>query len=106
MVEAEIGRAMMYQYQALMTSLRWNRHRLQLFGQSKGGGELAHFISISAAIAALVPHNDVVKSVRLAKDYLTGALQRADELDVGSGHGPVHHFHALWSAPAMRGERR
>lgn len=45
MVEAEIGRAMMYQYQAVMTSLRWNRHRLQLFGQSKGGGELAYFIS-------------------------------------------------------------
>ena len=61
--------------------------------------------TLSAAIAALVPHNDVVASVRLAKDYLTGALQRADELDVGSGHGPVHHFHALWSAPAMRGER-
>ncbi|TCW21391.1 MULTISPECIES: bifunctional hydroxymethylpyrimidine kinase/phosphomethylpyrimidine kinase [Dietzia] len=62
--------------------------------------------TLSAAIAALVPHNDVVTSVRLAKDYLTGSLQHADELDVGSGHGPVHHFHALWSAPAMRGERR
>ncbi len=31
-----------------------------------------------------------------AKAYLTAALQAADQLQVGHGHGPVHHFHALW----------
>lgn len=54
--------------------------------------------TLSAAITALLPRHDTVKSVRLAKEYLTAALQRADDLDVGSGHGPVHHFHKLWTA--------
>ena len=27
---------------------------------------------------------------------LTGALAAADTLEVGHGHGPVHHFHRLW----------
>jgi hydroxymethylpyrimidine/phosphomethylpyrimidine kinase len=31
-----------------------------------------------------------------AKAYLTQALQAAARLEVGSGHGPVHHFHAWW----------
>src|SRR5699024_1667541 len=52
--------------------------------------------TLSAAIAALVPRYGYVEAVRRAKEYLTAALRHADELDVGSGHGPVHHFHALW----------
>jgi hydroxymethylpyrimidine/phosphomethylpyrimidine kinase len=35
--------------------------------------------------------------VAAAKAYLTAALAAADQLAVGTGHGPVHHFHALWS---------
>lgn len=31
------------------------------------------------------------------KDWLQEALAHADELDVGAGHGPVHHFHGLWA---------
>ncbi|WP_428932736.1 bifunctional hydroxymethylpyrimidine kinase/phosphomethylpyrimidine kinase [Microbacterium sp. YY-01] len=56
--------------------------------------------TLSAAIAALLPRHDMAASVRAAKAYLTAALQHADALDVGSGHGPVHHFHALWAAGA------
>jgi hydroxymethylpyrimidine/phosphomethylpyrimidine kinase len=53
--------------------------------------------TLSAAIAALRPRSaDWEAAVRGAKDYLTGAIAAADQLDVGSGHGPVHHFHALW----------
>lgn len=37
-----------------------------------------------------------VEASRAAKKYLTTALLNADELDVGEGHGPVHHFHGLW----------
>jgi len=40
--------------------------------------------------------NDVPEAARRAKDYLTAALAAADTLNVGSGHGPVHHFHAQW----------
>lgn len=49
--------------------------------------------TLSAAIAALRPQRDDWESaVREAKTYLTGALRAADQLQVGSGHGPVHHF--------------
>nr|WP_287260335.1 bifunctional hydroxymethylpyrimidine kinase/phosphomethylpyrimidine kinase [Thioclava sp.] len=34
------------------------------------------------------------EATRRAKAYLSGALAAADRLSVGSGHGPVHHFHA------------
>lgn len=54
--------------------------------------------TLSAAIAALLPRMGIVAAVGAAKDYLQGALQAADALDVGGaeGHGPLHHFHALW----------
>lgn len=53
--------------------------------------------TLSAAIAALLPRHGYIDAVRQAKKYLTAALRHADELDVGAGHGPVHHFHALWN---------
>lgn len=52
--------------------------------------------TLSAAIAALLPDHEMETAVREAKSYLQGALAAADELDVGTGHGPLHHFHALW----------
>jgi len=53
--------------------------------------------TLSAAIAALLAHGtEPVSAVRQAKQYLTEALRQADRLRVGSGHGPVHHFHAWW----------
>ena len=52
--------------------------------------------TLSAAIAALLPHHPMEEAVRRAKTYLHGALSASDRLDVGHGHGPLHHFHALW----------
>lgn len=53
--------------------------------------------SLSSAIAALRPQRDDWPSaVRDAKTWLTGALQHADELDIGAGSGPVHHFYRWW----------
>lgn len=54
--------------------------------------------TLAAAIAALLPRLPVEEAVREAKAYLSGALAHADELQVGQGQGPVHHFHALWPA--------
>src|SRR5690242_6177935 len=51
--------------------------------------------TLSAAIAALLPRFEMVEAVRRAKVYLTDAIAASDRLTVGSGHGPVHHFHAL-----------
>jgi hydroxymethylpyrimidine/phosphomethylpyrimidine kinase len=53
--------------------------------------------TLSAALAALIPQSpDVPTAARRAKDYLTKAIASADRLDVGKGHGPVHHFHPWW----------
>ncbi|WP_144632408.1 bifunctional hydroxymethylpyrimidine kinase/phosphomethylpyrimidine kinase [Bordetella genomosp. 13] len=53
--------------------------------------------TLSAALAALLPQcEDVPEAARRAKAYLTEAIRHADRLDVGGGHGPVHHFHAWW----------
>ncbi len=52
--------------------------------------------TLSAAIAALLPRHDLPVAVRRAKAYLTAALAASDRLTVGSGRGPVHHFHAFW----------
>lgn len=62
--------------------------------------------ALSSAIAALRPQRaSWSAAVADAKGWLTQALVRADELDVGSGHGPPHHFHALWPAPTPASPR-
>lgn len=56
--------------------------------------------SLSSAIAAeLAKGAEPAAAVARAKAWLAEAVARAGELSVGSGHGPVHHFHALWDAP-------
>lgn len=57
--------------------------------------------SLSSAIATIHARtNDWPRTVSLAKRWLTGALEAADDLDVGTGHGPINHFATLWSAAA------
>jgi hydroxymethylpyrimidine/phosphomethylpyrimidine kinase len=53
--------------------------------------------TLAAAITASLPRYAVIESIRRAKAYLTGALAASHRLTVGAGHGPVHHFHALWT---------
>jgi hydroxymethylpyrimidine/phosphomethylpyrimidine kinase len=53
--------------------------------------------ALSAAIAAgLARGLDLEPATRLAKRYVHAAIAAADSLAIGSGSGPVHHFHALW----------
>ena len=57
--------------------------------------------TLSSAVAALIPRHaggfrPVESAVRQARDYLTAAIAASGQLAVGHGHGPVHHFHALW----------
>lgn len=53
--------------------------------------------TLSAALAALRPrHANWAATLSVAKDYLQGALEQADTLEVGQGIGPVHHFHQWW----------
>ena len=66
--------------------------------------------TLSSALAALRPRRDSwFEAARDAKSYLTAALAAADLLEIShdpegpgdpshdrGGHGPVHHFHAIW----------
>ena len=53
--------------------------------------------TLSASIAAgLAQGMDLGQAVTRAHAYLQGAIAAADSLYVGNGHGPVHHFHAVW----------
>lgn len=52
--------------------------------------------SLSSAIAAgLAKGQDLEAAVRDAKAYVSAAIAAADRLEVGHGHGPIHHFHTL-----------
>ncbi|PKO78399.1 MAG: bifunctional hydroxymethylpyrimidine kinase/phosphomethylpyrimidine kinase [Betaproteobacteria bacterium HGW-Betaproteobacteria-13] len=60
--------------------------------------------TLSSAIAALLPRHTggfrpVEAAVRQARQWLLGAIAHSGELAVGHGHGPVHHFHAMWPRP-------
>lgn len=49
--------------------------------------------TLSSAIASyMAMGHDVADSVRLAKSYITKALEAGAGVAVGSGHGPVNHF--------------
>lgn len=53
--------------------------------------------TLSAALAGLLPQTDnPIQAAKIAKEYLYKAIARSGDLTVGSGHGPVNHFHAWW----------
>ena len=49
----------------------------------------------SAIAAGLAKGMAVEEAVSQAKEYVTEAIRKS--FPVGSGHGPLNHFHALWS---------
>ncbi len=52
--------------------------------------------TLSSALAALMGRGvPLVDAVREAKAYVVRAIAHADDLSVGSGHGPTHHFAGL-----------
>ena len=51
----------------------------------------------SASIAAYVARGITLpEATQAAHTYLQGAIGAADTLQIGSGHGPVHHFYQSW----------
>ncbi|MEP3266362.1 MAG: bifunctional hydroxymethylpyrimidine kinase/phosphomethylpyrimidine kinase [Hyphomicrobiales bacterium] len=50
----------------------------------------------SAIVAGLAKKQTVRDALNTAKQYVTGAIKGADELSIGKGHGPTHHFHDVW----------
>jgi hydroxymethylpyrimidine/phosphomethylpyrimidine kinase len=60
--------------------------------------------ALSSALATLRPQSaDWEEATGRAKRWLSDAIQHGAELEVGGGHGPVHHFAGLW--PHLRGAR-
>lgn len=55
--------------------------------------------SLSSALATLHPRRgDWLTALTEAKAWLTGSLAHAEDLEVGSGAGPLDHLRALWDA--------
>ena len=50
----------------------------------------------SAIAAGLAKGLSLESAVKDAKAYVSAAIAAADRLGVGSGRGPLHHFHAWW----------
>lgn len=51
--------------------------------------------SLASAITSyLAQGQTLVEAVASAKIFITGAISHADMLNVGNGHGPIHHFYA------------
>ena len=54
--------------------------------------------TLSSAVAAgLAQGQTLPKAVENAHGWLHRAILAADALKIGHGHGPVHHFHEVWS---------
>lgn len=60
--------------------------------------------SLSSALATLHARSgDWTAALRSAKAWLADAISAADELEVGTGHGPVNHFSSLWAGTRLPG---
>ena len=72
--------------------LLWQQGRRIVTENTHGTG-----CTLSAAIAAgLAKGLPLPDAVGRAKSYITGAIEAADRLAIGHGHGPVHHFFQTW----------
>ncbi|MGX5667399.1 bifunctional hydroxymethylpyrimidine kinase/phosphomethylpyrimidine kinase [Rhizobium daejeonense] len=59
--------------------------------------------AVAAGLAKGLPPTDAIAA---GKSWLAGAVAASGDLSVGSGHGPVHHFHSLWqSSPTASSNR-
>lgn len=62
--------------------------------------------SLSAALATnRVRLGDWAPALAATKRWLTESLRTADDLDVGSGPGPLNHFSELWRSLEARSDR-
>jgi len=53
--------------------------------------------TLSSAIAAgLAKGTDLMGAIGDAKGWLSQAISHADDIEIGKGAGPVHHFHSIW----------
>jgi len=54
--------------------------------------------TLSSAVAAgLAKGLTLAHAVEAAHGWLHRGIRAADRLEIGQGHGPVHHFHEVWT---------
>ncbi|WP_114948069.1 bifunctional hydroxymethylpyrimidine kinase/phosphomethylpyrimidine kinase [Microvirga calopogonii] len=82
------------------TDILMNQHGMQRFAAPRIGTRNTHGTgcTLSSAIAAgLAKGLSLGDAVTVAKSFISAAIGASDELQIGRGPGPVHHFHATWS---------
>ncbi|MDF2443392.1 MAG: hydroxymethylpyrimidine/phosphomethylpyrimidine kinase [Subtercola sp.] len=58
--------------------------------------------SLSSALATRQAQlGDWTEALTVTKRWLTESLRHADDLHVGTGNGPINHFHTLWSTGGL-----
>ncbi|EMC4024796.1 bifunctional hydroxymethylpyrimidine kinase/phosphomethylpyrimidine kinase [Vibrio cholerae] len=59
--------------------------------------------SLSSAIASYLAQGaELVEAVDKAKQYIQQAIVHADQLRIGQGYGPIHHFYLLQTAKSQQ----
>jgi hydroxymethylpyrimidine/phosphomethylpyrimidine kinase len=57
--------------------------------------------TLSSAIASFLARGEGLDSaVASAREYMQAAIAAGAHYELGQGHGPVHHFYALWQETA------
>jgi hydroxymethylpyrimidine/phosphomethylpyrimidine kinase len=72
-------------------STRFSAQRIKTDNTHGTGCTLASAIAVGLAKGFLLG-----EAVGEAKTYVSAAIAAADRLDIGSGRGPLHHFHKWW----------
>jgi len=62
------------------------------------GGDGAHTVNVST-MAAIVAAGSGARVLKHGGRSASSKAGAADVLEVGRGHGPVHHFHDVWGRP-------
>jgi hydroxymethylpyrimidine/phosphomethylpyrimidine kinase len=79
--------------------LLWDGRELLRFRAHRTVTENTHGTgcTFSSAITAFLARGSTLAdAVGNAKSYVTAAIEAARDWHIGAGHGPVHHFHAVW----------
>jgi len=71
---------------------RFSAPRIDTFNTHGTGCTLSS--AIAAGLAKGLWLHDAIAE---AKAFISAAIRAASQLQIGRGHGPVHHFHASWS---------
>ncbi len=75
-----------------ITEVRWFKSKRINTKNTHGTG-----CTLSSAIAAYLAKGfEVQEAVKKSKLFIDKAIKAGSVYSIGKGHGPVHHFHAMW----------